>query len=374
MRARGEGTWRQRDGGYSLRIFVDGKRREFYGATKAECRRKHKAAQDAAEQGLVPIGAMTVRQFMMEWLETVRKNKAWNTYRQYRGLIVRHALPAIGDIKLAALETRHVERLLNDKQGAMSEKTRWHLRTTIGAALSYAVRLDYVSRNVVSRTTAVQVPKYEAATLNAEQAARLMHTAESEPLGALVILAVLTGMREGELLGLSWSDVDLEAGVISVRTGAKDGPNGTELGGLKTESSRRELPILDVGVKALRDRRRHQLVQQVAASRWTETGLVFTTSVGTVVSDRNMRDRFYHPLLKRAGVPRVRFHDLRHSSATLMLALGVPMFEVSRVLGHAKMATTSDRYGHLDLAGKRAALGRLDAALGGLAVPHSAPQ
>ena len=204
--------------------------------------------------------------------------------------------------------------------------------------------------------------------LSPEQARRLLEAARGDRLEALYVLAVHCGLRQGELLGLRWEDVDLEAGTLHVRrtlTLAKDGP---KFMAPKTAKSRRQIRFTTGAVEALK---RHHDRQFEECTRltglWQDYGLVFATTIGTPINPRNLTGRSFKPLLKQAGLPDIRFHDLRHTCATLLLREGVNVKVVSEMLGHASIIITLNTYSHVLPDMQDSAADAMEAALG--AVP-----
>lgn len=181
------------------------------------------------------------------------------------------------------------------------------------------------------------------------------------PERTLYLLAVTTGMRQGELLGLRWEDVDGDR--LTVRHTLSR--QTRSLGEPKTAEGRRQVPLTDDAVQALRDHRKAQLEQRLRAGRrWQDGGYVFTSSTGTALFSRNVTQRF-QAALTLAKLPRFRFHDLRHTAATLLLASGVPLHEVSWMLGHSSTAITADVYGHATERSERRVAAAMQAALAG---------
>jgi integrase len=180
-------------------------------------------------------------------------------------------------------------------------------------------------------------------------------------LAALYVLAIATGMRQGELLGLRWQDVDLDAGRLTIRHTLRLGTR--ELAEPKTERARRTLRLGADSLLALREHRRRQLGERLAAGRrWVDGDFVFTTSIGTPLDSRNVTKAFQR-ILAAAGLPHQRFHDLRHACATLLLEDGEELGVVSRILGHSHIATTADVYAHLTPAMLERSAARMDAIL-----------
>lgn len=187
----------------------------------------------------------------------------------------------------------------------------------------------------------------EMRVLTGAEARSLLHAAEGDRLEALLVLALATGVRQGELLRLSWRDVDLDAGTISIRASLVPTARGLELLEPKTARSRRRIEIEPRVVAALR---RHRAVQEmercVAADGYQDRGLAFCSTVGTPLDRQHVTVRWFRPLLRSAGLPLVRWHDLRHSYASIALAQGVHPKVVQEALGHSTIAVTMDLYSH----------------------------
>lgn len=184
--------------------------------------------------------------------------------------------------------------------------------------------------------------------LNAEQARMLLQAIEGDPLEALYLLALTTGMRQGELLSLKWADVDLEAGHVQVRSSVRKGKEGFVFSEPKTSASRRQVALTMSAVAALYRHRGCQLEQRMAdGPLWQDNDLVFPDVLGMPFNGITLLRREFLPLLKRAGLPLIRFHDLRHTAATLMLLKGVHPKIVSEMLGHASVSITLDLYSHV---------------------------
>jgi len=182
-------------------------------------------------------------------------------------------------------------------------------------------------------------------------------------LEALFTVALAMGLRQGEALGLRWEDVDWESGLLRVRHSLQRINRKLVLNELKTKSSRRELPLIDVVANSLRAHRSRQRSERLAAGQdWQEIGFVFTTTIGAPLDARNVV-RSYHKVLADAGLALRRFHDLRHGCATLLSAQGVPIKTVSDILGHSQISITADIYGHVVPEAHRAALQAIDKVL-----------
>jgi integrase len=201
-------------------------------------------------------------------------------------------------------------------------------------------------------------------TLDAEQSRRLLAAAEGDRLEALYVVALTTGMRLGELLALSWNNVDLDGAALSVRGTLYRSGGTLNIAEPKTAGSRRHVSLGGIAVDALRRHRVNQTAERLLRGpAWEDNDLVFANEVGKPIEPSNLRRRSFEPLLVKAKLPRIRFHDLRHSAATLLLSQGTHPKIVSERLGHSRVSITLDLYSHVTPTMQREAAERLDAVL-----------
>jgi integrase len=260
-----------------------------------------------------------------------------------------HVCPTLGSTKLSALTPAHVQGLFRQKlDDGLAPKAVKYIHTTLHRALRQAVRWGLVPRNAAAEADPPRVVTPEMRPLSPIQARTLLQAAKGNRLEALYVLAVTTGMRQGELLGLGWEDVDLECRTVRVRrtlTLARGGPHLTEP---KTRGSRRSIRLTASAVDALERHRERQEAEGAAAGGvWNAWDLVFCTKRGTPVRRDNLHDKHWKPLLGRVGLPDIRFHDLRHTCATLLLTKTVHPKIVSEMLGHSSVSITLDTYSHV---------------------------
>jgi integrase len=197
-----------------------------------------------------------------------------------------------------------------------------------------------------------------------EQVRALFDGVEEDRLEALYVLAVTTGMRQGKLLALRWRDVDLVRGTLSVRaTLQRTKQDGYTFSAPKTKHSQRQITLTRLAIAALRRHRVRQDVERLSSPTWEDHDLVFPNTVGKPMDGMNLLHYHFQPLLKRAGLPRIRFHDLRHTAATLLLDRGVNPKIVSEMLGHASISITLDTYSHVLPTMQQSAAAEMDAAL-----------
>lgn len=353
----------------------DGKRRRktAYADTQAAAVAQLKRlAGRAADGRLVATSTPTVARFLEDWFATNADTWRPSTRRSYRAAIDRFLVPAFGVLRLEQLTPAVVQRWLNDQKkdhGARRRITLAH--AALRSALTSAGRLQLVTVNAATLVKVPQPVRRPISPLTVDQARALLEVAERRQNGALFSVALSCGLRLGEATGLQWSDVDLATGEVRIVRQLQVVGKGFELVPLKTVSSRRTLVLPAVGLAALKAHRQRQLRQRLKAGKdWREGGFVFTVAhrgagrqLGTPLHPRNVL-RTLHELLKSAGLPRVRFHDLRHSAASLLLAAGVQLAEVSKLLGHTELRLTSDVYGHLQRETATRAAQRMDAVLG----------
>jgi integrase len=373
-RGKGEGAVFQRpDGRWEARLelgWQDGKRqRKFvYGRTKKEALTKLREAQrQAAEGTLVVSERTTVEEFLTSWLEAVRPTLRASTWRRYEQYVRVHAVPVIGRVKLSKLTPQHLHRLYTNRLAAgASAQTVVHLHRTLHRALNQALRWGLVGRNVAALVDPPRVERPEYVALSPFEARRLMQVAKGDRLEALYVLALMTGLRRGELLGLRWSDVDLDGRRLVVRRSLQVNDEGRwVLGAPKTKRSRRPVLLTGTAVQALRGHRdRQDAEREKAGELWHERELVFTNTVGNPLGEKELLHRSFYPLLERAKLPKVRFHDLRHSTATLLLGEGVHPKIVSELLGHSQIGITLDTYSHVTLSMQQEAADVLERLIG----------
>lgn len=371
-RAYGEGTIFQRaeDGMYVGRISItdaNGKRKPktVYGKTYDEAAGKLDTILKNLARGLfVATRDQTTAQYLAVWLEdTVKPHLAPRTYEDYAETVRRHIAPHIGTIALDKLSPQDVQRMIVTVTKAVSPQMGNRCRRTLRTALTRAMKWGYVARNVASLTDAPKITSREMIALAPDDARKLLLAVAGDRLEALYTVALALGLRQGEALGLRWQDVDLETRTLTVRYQLQRVDGKPMLVEPKTPKSRRTLALPGIAVDALRRHRVQQLEERLwAGSRWQEGGLVFTSTIGTPVDEHNLRKQF-RALVMKAGLPHMRFHDLRHSAASLLAAQGATARDVMETLGHTQIATTMNLYTHVFTERKTELADLMDAAL-----------
>jgi integrase len=355
-RGNGEGSiTRRKDGLYMARYTVEtaigAKRKTLYGKTRGEVSEKLTKAMADRDEGLVfDADNLKVGEYLERWLvDSVLDTVRPTTYERYEQIVRIHVRPALGSVKLKNLTPVHVRGLYREKlEAGLSARTVQYIHVTLHKALKQAVQDGLIPRNATEAVKAPQVRREEMRPLSGEQVKVLLEVARGDRLEALYVLAIHTGLRQGELLGLKWEDVDLESGTLRVRRTLVTAKGGPVLTAPKTKGSRRSVKLTQGAVEALRSHLKHQL-QEIdrAGSLWRENGLMFASESGEPLDRRYLTSCRYKALLKRAELPMIRFHDLRHTCATLLLSKNVNPKIVSEMLGHASIAITLDTYSHV---------------------------
>jgi integrase len=348
----------------------DGKRRRrvVYGSTRQEVQEKLAALRRAQQAGLDLLAPpRTVGQWLDEWLNDIKAHDGTRptTLTRYRGVVQGRLKPALGSIRLDKLAPRDVQRFMAGLLREASPGSVAKVHGVLRAALSDAERFDLVTRNVAKHVRPPRQLQVERRALTVDEACRFLAAVRDDGYEAVFVVALVLGLRRGEVLGLRWVDVDLAGRSLRVVQAVQRAEGRLILVPPKTARSRRSLPLPRLVVEALeRQRKRQQQDRQQAGPAWQETGLVFTSSIGTPVEPRNLNRRFAE-LRQQAGLPWLRLHDLRHGCATFLLAQGVEPRTVMEVLGHSTYRLTMDRYGHALPERMRVAADVMDATLGG---------
>jgi integrase len=331
----------------------DGKRRRksIYGRTRKEVADRLPTVLKARQDGmLIANETDKVGEYFNDWLNATKpaiRPRTWERYEQYVRL---HIVPTIGKVRLARLTAQHLQRLYTSRLAAgLSPQTVTHLHRVIHAGLSQAVRWDLVPRNVADLVEPPRAIRQAMRTFTPDETRTFLKAAARTPMEALYVLAVTTSMREGELLGLHWRDVDLEVGMLRVTGSLQRMPdNKLAIVEPKTSGSRRQVQLSALGLKALKRHGARQAAERLKLGPdWDDQDLVFPNHVGRPMSQANLLRRDFYPLLESAGLPRIRFHDLRHTAATLLLGQNINTKVVSEMLGHSRVGVTMDLYQHV---------------------------
>ena len=300
----------------------------------------------------------TVREYLCrEWLPAVKATIRPSTYNSYVQHVECHIVPHIGSLKLQQLSGSQVNRLYatlaesggKDGKKGLSPRTIHHVHTCLHKACKDAVRWGLITRNPLD---AADPPRTkgdgtrEMRTWSAEQLGAFLASVKDDRLYPLWHTIAMTGMRRGEALGLRWIDVDLENGRLSVRRARIPTNREVVVSEPKTAKGRRLIALDPATVEVLKGQAAHQLEEQQEWSEaWTDTGLVFTKENGEPLDPETIT-RWFRIAVKKAMLPAIRLHDLRHTHATLALQAGIHPKVVSERLGHATVSITLDTYYH----------------------------
>ena len=366
-RANGDGSIRKRkDGRWEGRYVaghdpITGKMisRNVLGKTQAQVKEKLRTAiENSKRLDYTQTGKYTVGQWMDEWFEAYAKVKVRpSSHQTYKGYIENHIKPNIGDIpieKLTSLQLQKFYRLLltegriprieSEKQPrGLSAKTVRNINQVISSAMDMAVRHKLILSNPTEGCELPKVEHREMKTLPAEQLGAFLREAKESGVYELYYLDLATGLRRGELLGLKWEDVDLQNGIIHVRRQVARVDGEVKELPLKTKNSYRNISISQDAVAMLTEMEAHR-----------SSDYVFPSSTGGPISPDSVNNML-HRVLKRAGLPSIRFHDLRHTFATLALQNGVDIKTVSGMLGHFSAGFTLDTYAHVTTSAQKEA-------------------
>jgi integrase len=355
-RGNGEGSiTRRKDGLYMARYTVEtaigAKRKAVYAKTRKEAAEKLTAAMADASKGIIADGGpKTVGAFLTSWLEnSVRGSVRKSTYDRNESLCRVHLIPALGRKKLKTLSAADVAGFYRSRLDSGCSAASVHkMHETLHKALKQAVRWGYMTKNPADDVDAPRVHTEEVHPLTRDEARRFLKVIRGDRLEALYVLALHTGLRQGELLALRWEDVDIEEKTLIVRrTITKDGGK-LLIGPTKTAKGRRTVKLTRDAAEALREHLTRQLEEIDGLGDYYQPGgLVFATMKGTLLNPSNLRKRSFAPLLVRAGLPHMTFHQLRHTAATILLLKNVNPKIVSEMLGHASIAITLDTYSHV---------------------------
>jgi len=373
-RPQGDGTmYRKADGRWCCEITINGKRYQDYGKTERDVAAKLTAIKvEHATGKLVKPSRRTVGDLLWLWFDATRQSKAEKTYVSDKSTIHRHiaskvgarragASTRLGKTPITKVEPAHIQVLLADLETkGKGVRTRQLVLGVLHQAFAWAVLPNrWLRYNPCDGTPK---PKNLAPrairSLTEEERAKLLDAARGDRLEALYVLALTVGGRFGELLGLFWDDIDLKNGKVTISHTLLDIGRRLERKPKLKRGGPRTIKLASIAVAALREHREKAFAEGQRANPW-----VFHDEAGQPLHQRDVTVDSFQPLLDRAGLPRMHFHDLRHSFASLMLKAGVPLMVVSAILGHARPSTTLNYYGHVLPGMHDAAIEQLDASL-----------
>jgi integrase len=343
-RGRGEGSiYQRKDGRFAGSVNVgyrNGKRvrKTVYGETRGEVQEQLKKVLREQQLGLpVAPDKQTTGEFLSRWLVgTAKPRLRPRTFADYEKIVEKHLIPSLGKVRLLKLGPEHVQELLRTKsEDGLSPRRVRVIRAVLHTAIGEAFRWGRLARNVVDLVKAPRASRYQPVVLDEKQAKALLKAANKHRIGSLFSVALSVGLRLGEALGLCWEDVDLQKGTVTVRQSLQRVDGKLRFAEPKSEQSRRTVRLPAVTVTTLKRHRTRQKQERLKAGRdWQQSSLVFTSTIGSPLDERNVR-RAFKELLTAAKLPKIRIHDLRHTCATLLLAQGVHPKVVQETLAFA---------------------------------------
>ncbi len=340
---RSNGTWR-------VQVSLGGKRLSFTANTKSECQLWLRKTLDQIDQGLTYRGTQTtLGEFLTGWIATVKTSLRPKTAHQYEEITQNYLMPGLGPIKLKDLRALAIDNLYQAQlKAGTGVRTVRYIHSVLHVALVKAVKMGLIGFNPADGATPPRLVTEEMQVLDETQVSQFLVAVQDNRNKALYHLAVKTGMRQAELLGLKWVDLNWTSGLLHIKRQVQrlEG-KGFNFCEPKTKSGRRTIQLGETTLQVMREHLANQAVEKaLAGTRWKEKDLIFPSSIGTPLDLRNLL-RDYKELLDKAGLPALRFHDLRHTAASIMLKHNIPVFTVSKILGHSKPSITLDIYGHL---------------------------
>ena len=345
---------------------IDGTRRQKRKGgfrTKKEC-------ESALAQLLVSSGneisirprVETVEVYLLQWLKWKEGSVAPSSVVIYANLIHSHLIPPLGQIQLQQLAPGHIQHMLAIlAESGLSPRMQKMTFICLKSALGQAVKEKLISANPCDLVSTPKAQQKQFRTWTAEQVARFLHETQEDRYYVAYVLGALGGLRLGEVLALRWSDVQWETHMLSIRHTIQRHTDRTwTLASPKTPKSRRTIPLTPRMEAALRDRKvKQDLERELAGDSWHEQDLVLCSMRGEILEHNTIGSRFRY-LQAQLGMPKIRFHDLRHTCATLLLQAGVHPKIVQERLGHASITMTLDTYSHVIPGMQKEASDRLD--------------
>ena len=301
----------------------------------------------------IEASTLSVDDYLDRWLQNAAKGRVRErTFDDYSDLLKRYVRPALGKIRLCDLRPLDIQNLYTSMQDSgLSARTVRYTHAVLNSALKQAVKWLMLSQNPAALVELPKLTRKEMAALSVDEAARFLAAASADRFALLFALALSTGMRPEEFLGLQWKDIDLERGIATVQRALvwRDKKQGWQFTEPKTAKSRRSIPLPASIVRSLTSHKARQGEQRLKAGKKYENhDLVFATRKGAPLMRRNIVRCHFRPILEKAGLPAsIRLYDLRHTCATLLLAANEHPKVVSERLGHSNITLTLDTYSHV---------------------------
>lgn len=348
-RGAGEGSTFQRGKRWVAQVGTGENRETGYFDTQKEANQWRHEKNEQKRNGLMFAGSKTTLSvFLAEWLIVAKSLIRPNTFLQYEQIVNQHLVPTLGRIKLKDLNPNQLQSLYTAKLASgTSSRTTIMIHAVIHRALHHALQLGLVVRNVADSVSRPKLIQKERNSLDEYQARQLLQATESHPLHLLFWMAIETGMRQGELIGLKWSDLDWQEKRLHIQRQVQRINHKLEFCEPKSAAGKRVISVGKTTIQKLRDHYNQQQDEIIlAGNKWQKMDLIFSTSIGTPLEASNVL-KIYKKFLKEAGLPDCTFHTLRHSCASLLLQQGVNAKVVAERLGHADVAFTLRVYSHV---------------------------
>jgi len=350
-RSQGEGSvYKRKDGLWVAQVTIQGKHVSKYFKMQSEARIWLQSTRTQIQDGLTLAGAQTfLKDFLEHWLKSYASSVRPNTIRSYAGVIQYHILPALGNIKLKDLSIDRIQMFYNNEtENGTSPRMVQYIHSVLRRSLNFALRWGLLVRNPALGAIRPKLLKTEMKTLNGDQVRVFLSAAKGTRNEALFWIAVSTGLREGEILGLKWSDLDWKTKRLQVKRQLQRlKGEGLVLTEPKSAAGKRLIILSSATLTVLQ---KHLNLQQeekmFAGENWQENDLIFPSTLGTPLDPSNMSKDF-KDTLKMARLPNIRFHDLRHTAASLMLLQGIHPKIVQERLGHSDISLTLNTYSHV---------------------------
>lgn len=343
----GEVVWHSR---VDVGVDANGKRkqRRVVGPTKRACELAAAEALTKGESGIVATKDTTLADFLTRWLAITQPTVRASTHRRYSDVIRLYVSPELGGIKLARLSTGDLLGLYERLGQRISSTTVRLTHCILHHAFDDAVKWGALDRNPADAADPPRKARRDMATWNGQQVRQFLAAAADHELRTFFLLAIHTGMRRGELMGAKWSDLDLGTGSLAIqRTIGRGSTARLEEAAPKTAAGRRRIALAADVVEHLRQQRVRQLEHRLSVGpAWEDRDLIFADAFGKPLHPNTIM-REFALLTAKAKLPAIRFHDLRHSSATLMLAAGISPKVAQERLGHSDIAMTLGLYSHV---------------------------
>ena len=366
-RGHGEGSiYKRKDGIWTAQVTVQGKQIYKYFKTQRDALDWIHETKTQIRSGVsIRAANITLKEYLDEWLVSHKSAVRPKTIYQYSQIVRQHIVPVLGKIKLKDLNPKHIQSLYNFKiETGVSKRSVVLIHSILHKALNQALRWELIGRNPAHAVSRPKTGRKEMKTLSDSQARTFLSAAKESRYEMLYWLAISTGMRQGELLGLKWSDLDWINGSFQVQRQLQriDG-EGLVFSEPKSLASNRSVLISITMLDRLRNHLDYQIQEKrLLGEKWEENDMMFPSTTGTPADHRNLF-RDFKSILKKAELPDIRFHDLRHTAATLMLEQGVHPKVVQERLGHADITLTLNTYSHVMPSMQEEAAKKMDALL-----------